>query len=50
MGSMSLTVTTVVGFVMHQSVGKYREDVIKLPNATALKVIGTREGKVIMYQ
>lgn len=36
-----LTVTTVVGFIVHQNVGKFREDIKKLQNATALKVIGT---------
>jgi len=36
-----LTVTTVVGFIVHQNVEKCREDIKKLQNATALKVIGT---------
>jgi len=36
-----LTVTTVVGFIVHQNVGICKEDISKLQNATALKVIGT---------
>jgi len=36
-----LTVTTFVGFIVHQNVGICSEDIKKLQNATALKVIGT---------
>lgn len=35
-----VTVTAVVGFIVHQNMGKCREDINKLQNATALKVIG----------